>query len=759
MEADFHELVNVEEVHDGSALVIPRARALDEAVSNQGDYTLVRLFRHRQVDHVTLECIVVDVECDGVPPKNVHGIRYRERLALCVPEDPKQLVEVLALRRDFPTLIHQNQTPIGAPASLCLYFEPAPSVLRTWTPQKFLRRLQWWLEQSAKGTLHPANQAVEQLFFVTKYELVLPRNFDELRARVGQRFVVRRGQERPDKGETYFLIPMSSNGGSKEATVAPIELTLPPILHGHIERDPATLGELADVLTARGIDILSALREAVEGRVDERGVAVSADDTFSVIVLHIPIVRAELAEPERVARRAFLVPAGPLQLGVSTGALFDLDGRYFRAAGLLSGALSTSWRSKAIFPMEVLRFSDSAVARAQSGCSDAGPLGVVVGAGALGSVMLGLWGRSGWGQWTVVDKDHIRPHNLVRHVAYAQQVGLPKSEAVAQLHDAVMQGASQFTSVCADATDFSDDRVLNALKGATLVVDASTTLEYPRLASATDALGRHVSVFITPSGNSAVLMAEDRERSLRLRTLEAQYYRAVIHAPWGERHLDRSLGTFWSGASCRDISVVLPYSHIMVQAGALVEQVQRAASRPEAAIRVWSRDPDSGVVDLHEVPVSPERCLRFGDLNVFIDLGLEQKLRSLRAERVPDETGGILLGYHDFNVNALVVVDALPAPVDSSASPAFFERGIEGLTSAVAEAGRRTAGVVGYIGEWHSHPPGYSSAPSGHDLYQLVYLALGMADEGLLAVSLIVGQSEIRILSGVVQHLPGVTAL
>jgi integrative and conjugative element protein (TIGR02256 family) len=170
-------------------------------------------------------------------------------------------------------------------------------------------------------------------------------------------------------------------------------------------------------------------------------------------------------------------------------------------------------------------------------------------------------------------------------------------------------------------------------------------------------------------------------------------------------------------------------------------------------IRVWSRDPDVGAVAMHEVPVAGERSVVVGTLSVFIDAGLEDKLRSLRQKGLPEETGGILLGYHDFNVNAVVLVDALPAPVDSLRSTAFFERGIQGLATAVNNATRRTAGIVGYVGEWHSHPEGYSAAPSGQDLFQLVYLALGMADDGLPAVSVIVSETDVQIIGGVVKHV------
>ena len=38
---------------------------------------------------------------------------------------------------------------------------------------------------------------------------------------------------------------------------------------------------------------------------------------------------------------------------------------------------------------------------------------MLIGAGSLGSALMNLWTRSGWGHWTVLDKDHLKPHNLV----------------------------------------------------------------------------------------------------------------------------------------------------------------------------------------------------------------------------------------------------------------------------------------------------------------------------------------------------------
>jgi integrative and conjugative element protein (TIGR02256 family) len=325
-----------------------------------------------------------------------------------------------------------------------------------------------------------------------------------------------------------------------------------------------------------------------------------------------------------------------------------------------------------------------------------------------------------------------------------------KPNVVTELHAAVMDGASQVTPLCVDALDETDNALAETLQASTLVVDASTTLEYPRRASGLEGVGRHLSVFLTPSGNAAVLLAEDTERTCRLRTLEAQYYRALIRTDWGARHLDGHLGTFWSGAGCRDISNIMPYSRVLAHAATLAEQVQKAANQPEARIRVWSRDPVAGSVTAHSVSVHTERRLEMEGLDLFIDQGVEQALREQRAQHAPQETGGVLVGYYDFNEQAVVVVDALPAPPDSESTQASFVRGAEGLREAIEEIARQTGRVVQYIGEWHSHPPGHSATPSQDDVYQLVYLSMGMAEDGLPAVSLIMGEGDMQILTGTV---------
>lgn len=748
MPIEYHKLFGVSSVANLEALASQRAQALARAVIQHEDCTLVDLLVTSDVDRPQADVIVIDLACHGLPNRNRVGILPRERLALVVPGDPSLLVEVLALRMGFPVLIHQNDGNRAGAPSLCLYFEPPEAVHRTWTPQMFIRRIQWWLVESSKDAIHLADQPVESLFFKSKFELVLPQEFSILTRRHDARLVVTQGDERPDGGKTFFLREALGGSPNQPGSAALINCLMPPVVNGLVERDPQTLGELVDVLTGRGVDVLQHLRQVVEADIGEAGVPVSNEENLVVLFLTIPIVRAEGGETERFTHRAFLLLGGRGKLGVAIGALHVQHNRYFRVVliGEANRPPNEEWREQFVWPMDVLLMNDAEAARKQSSLGSAGPAGVLVGAGALGSALANLWGRSGWGEWTVIDNDHVKPHNLVRHTAFSSHIGWPKPDVISALHQAAVGTATKMAGLVADALKFDRNGVLETLQRGQIIVDATAAIEFPRLASQTEQIGRTISTFVSPNGNDAVLMAEDEGRAVRLRTIEAQYYREIIRNDWGRHHLDSDLPKYWSGRGCRDISVALPYSRVLAHASTLAEQVIEAISRREATLHVWQRNPRNASVTCVDIPVQGEQSVQLNELTAFYDAGLLAHLTRLRNENLPRETGGVLLGYFDFNVKAVVIVDALAAPPDSFGSVASFERGVVGLKDVVDEASRRTAGIVGYIGEWHSHPPGHSSAASRDDLIQLVGIALQMHEDGLPALQLIVGEGGIQIL-------------
>jgi len=111
--------------------------------------------------------------------------------------------------------------------------------------------------------------------------------------------------------------------------------------------------------------------------------------------------------------------------------------------------------------------------------------------------------------------------------------------------------------------------IQEALDKCDLVVDVSTDLAVPRAIAGRGTVKRAISAFITPSGLGAVMLVEDDRRTVRLDALEAQYYRHVISELWGAAHLASNLREVWTGAGCRDLSVVIPGELIALPCGKL----------------------------------------------------------------------------------------------------------------------------------------------------------------------------------------------
>ncbi|MEN4838944.1 ThiF family adenylyltransferase, partial [Pantoea agglomerans] len=423
----------------------------------------------------------------------------------------------------------------------------------------------------------------------------------------------------------------------------------------------------------------------------------------------------------------------------------DEKGLRYRVT-LLIESRGSGWESIPLYQTEIRFGMNASNARDMSAIDPDTALikGVLVGVGALGSALADIWIREGWGSWTLVDPDLLMPHNLCRHTGFDGFLGWPKTEVVRKLAEYIYPHDPAPVAINKSILD-DDDDIASALKDAGIIVDVSTTFEVPRSLALRDDTPRTVSLFLTPSGSSSVMLIEDEARLQRVDALEGQYYRAILNSGWGAHHLEHHYGDRWVGGGCRDISVRMSNESIHVHAGILSRQLRQTVLRKEARLCVWSSDEDSGAVNVHEIPVFPVITAMKGEWTVKVDRGLINKLREIRMQALPNETGGTLLGVTDFKNRSIVLVDALPAPPDSVASQTHFVRGREGQEQALEKSRRLTAHVVDYVGEWHSHPQGYCARASSDDEKLIEILHTKMSAEGLPVVMVILSESDINI--------------
>jgi len=217
-----------------------------------------------------------------------------------------------------------------------------------------------------------------------------------------------------------------------------------------------------------------------------------------------------------------------------------------------------------------------------------------------------------------------------------------------------------------------------------------------------------------------------------------QYYRALVN--------DESLiGHFTPidvrpryGQSCRDVTSRIPQDTMALHAAIGSRAFRRAVAEDGPMISIWRAD---RALAVRQVTIEPARVTGFsvGEWRVRTDSKLLDTLHALRRSKLPNETGGVLLGSIDLDRKTVYVVDTLPSPPDSDEWPTLYIRGSRGLKSQVERVGKVTDGALHYLGEWHSHPNGCSTAPSNDDLKVFSWLTEIMDAEGLPALMMIVG--------------------
>ncbi|MFW8589712.1 ThiF family adenylyltransferase [Glaciecola sp. 2405UD65-10] len=727
-----------------------RTLKLKQAIEENDSFELtnIELWQSQQDD--VFELINLVLTCDGVPDASKSGILYREALTIKVGNN-SLVPEVWPSRADFPKILHMTVSP-EHPPSLCLYTENDDAVNRNWTAQQFLSRIYWWIENSSKGTLHSDEQAIEQLFYRTKYELILPYNFTSIIQNDNIRLVADFVHQRDNGG---FSLILSDENIQKDCTQTSFlefkvfTVRSSPVKQDYILLPPYDVETLFALPRGIGDAVVNQLKHQIQALCCDNG-AFDNPKLNTIILLIVPIYRNDERTVERYYKQAFLLNKSPYHLGLQAKFLFHSDDDKLYVDYQIAGGshlCASSLGELKLLPMEVTKLNTNDEFAAQSNSQFSSDSFALVGLGALGSGLLDFWIRSGWGKWNLFDKDHIKPHNLTRHTANRNHIGMNKAAA------ALIQ-AQDILGHTDDINVFEEDalRLSQAAKSAlmlsSLVIDASTSLDYPRKASFDDSVPRHMSVFVSPSGNDSVLLLEDNARTIRLRTIEAQYYRLIINEEWGYSHLKHHLGKFVSGGSCRDISLKLPLSSIARHSSTLADQIKILSSQEQAAIKVWQTNWETGETRAYSHEVYNEVFIKCGDKSIAYDQGLADKLYSIRDSGLPEETGGIVVGYVDFNLDTIFIVDVFGAPKDSVATNDTFKRGISGVKESLKKVNGRTANIVNYIGEWHSHPANTSAHQSKKDIVQLCEISETMACDGLPAIQIIVAENQINVTIG-----------
>jgi hypothetical protein len=719
--------------HDG--LSTPKARDLVQLLVRGHPYA--RLVECRVVDAEDVVVVDLDVE---VPQAPAHDIRSVERASIGFDREDRRTPEVLALRADFPVVPHQNLRPRERPRSLCLFEEHYVDLKRRWTAAMLVERLREWLRLTARGELHGDDQPLEVLLLTTAGTIIVPHDlFGTHTSESVQPVSLEAWQD--DRGRWMVVAQkVASTGSSSSRKDGPqlVAATFSGVArqHGAIRRTPATLAELHDLLAEGGDDLLGHIRNGISSWKE----APTALESRLLLLVSVPKTRTAGSEVEVTDLWAFLTSRTIRQIGEAVGK-WEVKGGHIGA--LLPIDTSKRGEAVSIELLNVVRTLPRAGAAWLSGRS--APTGArltAIGAGALGSQVLMNAARSAFGRWTVIDDDFLLPHNLVRHASDRRFVGGSKSLVVSLVANDIVDEAPAFTPIVADVLSPGDQQsaVETNLREADAIVDMSASLSVSRfLARDAPGSGRRIAAFLNPAGTDVVLLAEDRARAISLDIVEMQYYRVVLHDPALAGHLQAPPGRVRYGRSCRDVSARLSQELVSLHAALITRALREALDSDNATCRVWQAGDGEAGVRAFRFNLAPAREYRCGEWTICTDAMLLNRLAQLRDERLPRETGGVLLGTFDLGRRIVYIADTIPSPPDSSEWPTAYIRGCEGLEGEVRQAEERTGQQLQYVGEWHAHPSGHECQPSKDDLTLLAWLTHQMGSDGLPGIVLIVG--------------------
>lgn len=695
----------------------------------------------RQDEDTGNQSIIVDFADGTFEASNPAGISRVERLAITYRADGVFPLEVRALRKDFPLTSFRQHTKEGEPKILCLYLAPWKAVERTWTSELFIKRILWWLRETADGTIQSEDQPGEQVFFASRYSVVLPRDF--LDGEEPKKLVFEEVQNKK-RGEITYIGQYLNNAEHVKTCCSSLTLFLDPVDSGPMEEAAGDLGVLHDKLIARNCDLLGRLKEVVAEQIKPEGIE-SSDGELVLLILVIP--RLINGESRGYELQGFLVNAEFCDLGEKLSVLLQspADKKYYGETPLLK-ELSEDWRDIELELVNIRTYPDEKTIRSYSGLDpeDSGPVGIIAGVGALGGTLAEIWGTECWGDWTYVDSDTIQPHNIARHIATHHAIGHPKAKVVSRLVNTIHQSTATpldsgyVTDIEADSHDMHE-----VIEKASLLVDVTTTVHVPRIVARRDDFPRTASLFLTPSGSSSVLLLESGEREIRCNHLEAQYFRAILSSEWGESHLKNHLGKYSIGAGCREVTVALSNEVIHIHGGNLARQLRAKIASPEANICIWEYHDVNGATVCHDVVVNQTHSSTVGSWEVIWDDGFLNEAKVLRSSSLPSETGGVLLGIVDQCDATITLVKACPSPPGSEEDAANYTRAGYETDAFMKDCLDRTAGIVSYVGEWHSHPDGVAPLPSKCDEEQYAFIHAALSHEGQPALMMIVSEDSI----------------
>lgn len=340
-----------------------------------------------------------------------------------------------------------------------------------------------------------------------------------------------------------------------------------------------------------------------------------------------------------------------------------------------------------------------------------------IGAGSLGSKMIMHDARSGNRNIAAVDNKPLLSHNLARHELFAADISRNKARAI-------IEQIKAFYTL--DLTDnlIAFDRSITSLNDTDieqykLIVDTTASVQVKNnLLLRTLPVGsRYCKAEIADDGALGLFYAEGAARNPRMDDLvNLILFLAVSEADlqkWRIADAGRTIKNLDIGLGCSSATSVMADNTLSLHASVfskIIEKTVKPSNGDSAGLLYLSICREEGELPqiaskkFDVAPFEVLECQAGSGWQIRMRAGMTEIFLALCKKYKPVETGGVLVGMANYKTKVVHVFDLITEPQDSKGTCTGFTRGKKGLPQEIEKVKRATGNVIGYIGEWHTHP-------------------------------------------------------
>ncbi len=381
---------------------------------------------------------------------------------------------------------------------------------------------------------------------------------------------------------------------------------------------------------------------------------------------------------------------------------------------------------------------------------------LLIGVGAIGSAVSELLVRSGHITVKMMDSDRLQPHNLARHVLTQTEVGLNKAIALGQrFNDLYPYDDPQVAeALIDDLLQLSQDKFFSIINDVDIIVDCSASIAVLKYFSDIQGLNKPiVSLYQIDQGLGTVMLYTPRGSDTPLNIIELtaiSEWRSVTSI---RRWLTETLNSVDIGGGCRSASAKISYARVMygasIVSNLLLEWITENELPEQARADIFNLPTQASTESHRSVINITATTHKAGNWKIVIRKDVSNNLKRLATESPDCETGGILLGQADRQKKILIIVDCIECVGVKSSTG--YHRFPNDLKYKFAKMEKQTAGMLHYVGEWHSHPQYCNCTPSPTDRSTMKELATLLVGDRLPALCAISNGNDAKL--HVVEHI------